>query len=118
MKWLMRGRKPRTPEVPGTGRWHCPVWPRRPRRARRLDVLRHEGGPPLAHLRYRGTPRSADGGCFLADVFEPDGSGFLDQPGDLVGPWAGEVPLPGPCLLYARSDGPWSISVRPVGGQA
>ncbi|MFE0385131.1 hypothetical protein ACFW1F_13790 [Streptomyces bungoensis] len=28
------------------------------------------------------------------------------------GPWTGEVPLSGPCLVYARSDGPWSISVR------
>lgn len=82
------------------------------------DVLRHEGGPAVARLRYRGTPHSADGGYFLADVFEPDGSGFLDQLANHVGPWSGEVPLSGPCLLYARSDGPWSISVRPVGGRA
>ncbi|MFF4039661.1 hypothetical protein [Streptomyces sp. NPDC001816] len=82
------------------------------------DVLRHEGGPAIAQLRYMGTPRSADGGYFLANVFEPDGSGFLDQLANHVGPWSGEVPLSGPCLLYARSDGPWSISVRPVGGQA
>ncbi|MGW2700958.1 hypothetical protein [Streptomyces sp. NPDC001340] len=82
------------------------------------DVLRHEGGPAIAQLRYTGTARSADGGYFLADAFEPDGSGFLDQLANHVGPWSGEVPLSGPCLLYARSDGPWSISVRPVGGQA
>ncbi|MFI8239003.1 hypothetical protein ACIF83_17315 [Streptomyces sp. NPDC085866] len=81
------------------------------------DVLRHEGGPAIAQLHHTGTPRSSDGGCFLADVFEPDGSGFLDQPANHVGPWTGEVPLSGPCLPYARSDGPWSISVRPMGGR-
>lgn len=26
-----------------------------------------------------------------------------------------EAPLPGPCLVYARSDGPWSISVQRLG---
>ncbi|CAM5233704.1 hypothetical protein GCM10010329_62450 [Streptomyces spiroverticillatus] len=80
------------------------------------DVLRYEGGPAVSQLRYTGTPRASDGGYFLVDTFEPDGSGFLDELANHVGPWTGEVPLPGPCLISARSDGPWSISVRAVGG--
>ncbi|MEU5593227.1 hypothetical protein [Streptomyces sp. NPDC020298] len=82
---------------------------------RASDVLRYEGGPAVAHLRYTGAPRSSDGGYFLTDTFEPDGSGFLDELANHVGPWTGEVPLSGPCLVYARSDGPWSISVRAMG---
>ncbi|MFF4397307.1 hypothetical protein [Streptomyces sp. NPDC001480] len=83
---------------------------------RASDVLRHEGGPAVAHLRYMGDSRSYDGGYFLTDTFEPDGSGFLDELANHVGPWTGEVPLSGPCLVYARSDGPWSITVRTGGG--
>ncbi|WP_200306939.1 hypothetical protein [Streptomyces adelaidensis] len=79
------------------------------------DVLRHTGGPAIATLRYEGDPRSDDGGYFLVDTFEPDGNGFLDELASHVGPWHGEAPLTGPCLIYARSDGPWSISVRPLG---
>ncbi|WP_257585797.1 MULTISPECIES: hypothetical protein [unclassified Streptomyces] len=80
------------------------------------DVLRYAGGPAVARLRYAGAPRS-DGGCFLVDTFEPDGSGFLDELANHAGPWSGEVPLPGPCLIHAQSDGPWSIGVRPLAGQ-
>lgn len=76
------------------------------------DVLRYTGGPGIASLRYEGDPRSEDGGYFLVDVFEPSGDGFLDELANHVGPWRGEVPLSGPCLVHARSDGPWSISVR------
>ncbi|MGW3357442.1 hypothetical protein ACWDFL_18785 [Streptomyces bungoensis] len=76
------------------------------------DVLRYEGGPAVAHLCHTGARRSSGGGYFLTDTFEPDGSGFLDELANHVGPWTGEVPLSGPCLVYARSDGPWSISVR------
>ncbi|MER7759141.1 hypothetical protein [Streptomyces sp. NPDC097619] len=77
------------------------------------DVLRYEGGPALATLRYAGSPRHPDGGYFLTDTFAPDGSGFLDDLANDNGPWEGEVPLPGPCLLYARADGPWTITIRP-----
>ncbi|MDX2550935.1 hypothetical protein [Streptomyces stelliscabiei] len=78
------------------------------------DVLRHTGGPGIAALRYEGDPRSEDGGYFLVDTFEPDGSAFLDELANHVGPWHGEAPLAGPCLIHARSDGPWSITVRPL----
>ncbi|WP_225834123.1 hypothetical protein [Streptomyces sp. NK08204] len=78
------------------------------------DVLRYEGGPAVALLRYTGAPRSSDGGYFLTDTFEPDGSGFLDELANHVGPWTGEAPLPGPCLIYARADGPWSVTVHPL----
>ncbi|MEU5540448.1 hypothetical protein [Streptomyces sp. NPDC020362] len=80
------------------------------------DVLRYAGGPAVAHLSCTGAPRSCDGGYFLTDTFESDGSGFLDELANHVGPWTGEVPLSGPCLVYARSDGPWSISVRTMVG--
>ncbi|WP_143060411.1 hypothetical protein [Streptomyces misionensis] len=80
------------------------------------DVLRDEGGPAVARLRYAGAPRS-DGGRFLVDAFGPDGSGFLGEPANRVGPRTGEVPLPGPCLTHAQSDGPWSSGVRPLAGQ-
>ncbi|WLQ39876.1 hypothetical protein P8A22_07525 [Streptomyces laculatispora] len=85
--------------------------------ARRLasDVLRYEGGPGIATLRHEGDPRSEDGGYFLVDTFEPGGDGFLDELANHVGPWRGEAPLSGPCLIYARSDGPWSVTVRTVG---
>ncbi|MFM9695130.1 hypothetical protein [Streptomyces europaeiscabiei] len=76
------------------------------------DVLRHTGGPGIATLRYEGDPRADDGGYFLVDTFEPDATGFLDELANHVGPWHGEAPLTGPCLIYARSDGPWSITVR------
>ncbi|HEY9328918.1 MAG TPA: hypothetical protein VIS09_11880 [Streptomyces sp.] len=79
------------------------------------DVLRYEGGPGIATLRHEGAPQSDDGGYFLVDTFEADGSGFLDELANHVGPWRGEAPLPGPCLVYARSDGPWSISVQRLG---
>ncbi|MEU1368517.1 hypothetical protein ABZ454_20580 [Streptomyces sp. NPDC005803] len=79
------------------------------------DVLRYEGGPAIATLRHEGDPRSDDGGYFLVDTFEADGDGFLDELANHVGRWRGEAPLPGPCLIYARSDGPWSISVRTLG---
>ncbi|MFG3249514.1 hypothetical protein [Streptomyces sp. NPDC048187] len=80
------------------------------------DVLRYEGGPGIATFRYEGDPRSEDGGYFLVDTFERDGNGFLDELANHVGPWRGEAPLTGPCLVYARSDGPWSVSVRPMEG--
>jgi hypothetical protein len=76
------------------------------------DVLRYEGGPAIATLRHEGDPRSTDGGYFLVDTFAPDGHGFLDELVNHVGAWRGEVPLPGPCLLYARSDGPWSVEAH------
>ncbi|MEU1482682.1 hypothetical protein [Streptomyces sp. NPDC005752] len=79
------------------------------------DVLRYEGGPGIATLRYEGDPLSEDGGCFLVDTFKPGGDGFLDELANHVGPWRGEAPLSGPCLIHARSDGPWSISVRTTG---
>lgn len=79
------------------------------------DVLRHTGGPAIATLRYEGDQQADDGGYFLVDTFEPDGTGFLDELANHVGPWHGEAPLTGPCLIYARSDGPWSLSVRPPG---
>lgn len=60
------------------------------------DVLRHTGGPGIATLRYEGDPRSDDGGYFLVDTFEPDGTGFLDQLANHVGPWHGEAPSPAP----------------------
>jgi hypothetical protein len=82
------------------------------------DVLRHTGGPGIASLRYEGDPQSGDGGYFLVDTFEPDGTDFLDELANHVGPWHGEAPLTGPCLIYARSDGPWSISVRPLDSPA
>ena len=78
------------------------------------DVLRHEGGPAIATLSYEGDPRSPDGGYFLVDTFEPDGHGFLTELASHVGPRRGEAPLPGPCLVSARSDGPWSINVHPL----
>ncbi|MFF6783526.1 hypothetical protein [Streptomyces sp. NPDC012510] len=78
------------------------------------DVLRHTGGPATAILRYEGDRQADDGGYFLVDAFEPDGTGFLDELANHVGPWHGEAPLTGPCLIYARSDGPWSLSVRPL----
>ncbi|MFE7763213.1 hypothetical protein [Streptomyces sp. NPDC057438] len=77
------------------------------------DVLRHTGGPGTAVLRYEGDPRSDDGGYFLVDAFEPDGTAYLGQLADHVGPWEGEATLTGPCLIHVRSDGPWSITVRP-----
>ncbi|MET9557110.1 hypothetical protein [Streptomyces sp. NPDC006645] len=76
------------------------------------DVLRYEGGPGIATLRHEGDPTSDDGGYFLVDTFELDGSGFLDQLANHIGRWRGEAPLTGPCLIFVRSDGPWSISVR------
>ncbi|MFC9943833.1 hypothetical protein [Streptomyces pratensis] len=79
------------------------------------DVLRYEGGPGIATLRYEGDPQSDDGGYFLVDTFRPDGDGFLDELANHVGPWRGEAPLPGPCLIYARADGPWSVSVQAMG---
>ncbi|MEU1785113.1 hypothetical protein ABZ553_04320 [Streptomyces sparsogenes] len=82
------------------------------------DVLLHDGGPAIAILRYEGDPQSDDGGYFLVDTFEPGGDGFLDEPANHVGPWRGEALLSGPCLIYARSDGPWSISVQPLGSPA
>lgn len=75
------------------------------------DVLRHEGGPAIAEVRYEGD-RYDSGGYVLADTFAPDGHGFLDELANRVGPWRGEAPLPGPCLVYARADGPWSVVVR------
>ncbi|MFE1201504.1 hypothetical protein ACFW5V_07410 [Streptomyces sp. NPDC058762] len=78
------------------------------------NVLRYEGGPGIASLCHEGDPRAEDGGYFLVDTFERDGHGFLDELANHVGPWRGEAPLTGPCLIYARSDGPWSISVRPL----
>ncbi|MEV8558271.1 hypothetical protein AB0478_17840 [Streptomyces sp. NPDC051917] len=78
------------------------------------DVLHYTGGPATAVLSYEGDAGSDDGGHFLVDTFSPDGTRFLDELANHVGPWQGEVPLPGPCVLYARSDGPWSISVRPL----
>ncbi|MGW6061766.1 hypothetical protein [Streptomyces sp. NPDC055189] len=86
-----------------------------PARRPASDVLRYEGGPGIATLHHEGDPRSDDGGYFLVDTFEPDGSGFLDELANHVGPWRGEAPLPGPCLIYARSDGPWSLSVHTMG---
>ncbi|MDW8805968.1 hypothetical protein P1P68_14540 [Streptomyces scabiei] len=82
------------------------------------DVLRHTGGPGIAALRYEGDPRSDDGGYFLVDAYEPDGAAFLGQLADHVGPWQGEAPLTGACLIHVRSDGPWSITVRPGGAEA
>ncbi|MFF6994582.1 hypothetical protein ACFY93_06415 [Streptomyces sp. NPDC008313] len=76
------------------------------------DVLRYEGGPAIANLRYEGDARSDDGGYFLVDTFEPTGDGFVDELANHVGRWQGEAPLTGPCLIYARSDGPWSIGVE------
>jgi hypothetical protein len=78
------------------------------------DVLHHTGGPAAALLRYEGDAGSDDGGYFLVDTFSPDGTRFLDELANQVGPWQGEVPLPEPCVLYARADGPWSISIRPL----
>ncbi|MFC8851659.1 hypothetical protein [Streptomyces sp. H23] len=78
------------------------------------NVLRYEGGPGIASLCHEGDPRAEDGGYFLVDTFERDGHGFLDELANHVGPWRGEAPLTGPCLIYARSDGPWSISVQPL----
>ncbi|MFC8735049.1 hypothetical protein ACGFWG_24070 [Streptomyces sp. NPDC048405] len=78
------------------------------------DVLRYEGGPGIASLCHEGDPRAEDGGYFLVDTFERDGHGFRDELANHVGPWRGEAPLTGPCLIYARSDGPWSISVQPL----
>ncbi|MFE1070363.1 hypothetical protein ACFW5W_03905 [Streptomyces sp. NPDC058783] len=78
------------------------------------NVLRYEGGPGIASLCHEGDPRAEDGGYFLVDSFERDGHGFLDELANHVGPWRGEAPLTGPCLIYARSDGPWSISVQPL----
>ncbi|WP_234337040.1 hypothetical protein [Streptomyces xylophagus] len=78
------------------------------------DVLRYEGGPAIATLSHEGYPRSPDGGYFLVDTFAPDGHGFLDELANHVGRRQSEAPLPGPCLVYTRSDGPWSISVRPL----
>ncbi|PPS88090.1 hypothetical protein [Streptomyces sp. MH60] len=75
-------------------------------------VLRYEGGPGIASLCHEGDPRAEDGGYFLVDTYEPDGNGFLDELANHVGPMRGEAPLTGPCLIYARSDGPWSISVQ------
>ncbi|MFB9437554.1 hypothetical protein [Streptomyces showdoensis] len=80
------------------------------------DVLRYTGGPAIATLHYRGTPTASDGGYFLTDTFAPDGSGFLDVLANHTGPWQAEAPLAGPCLVYARADGPWSIEVRALGG--
>ncbi|MFJ4269158.1 hypothetical protein ACIP29_01295 [Streptomyces coelicoflavus] len=76
------------------------------------NVLRYEGGPGIASLCHEGDPRSEDGGYFLVDTFERSGNGFLEELANHVGPWRGEAPLTGPCLIYARSDGPWSISVQ------
>ncbi|MFI2780909.1 hypothetical protein [Streptomyces sp. ALB3] len=78
------------------------------------DVLCYEGGPGIATLTYEGDPRSGDGGYCLIETFEADGGGFLDELANRTGPWQGEAPLSGPCLVHARSDGPWSISVQPV----
>ncbi|WP_435615477.1 hypothetical protein [Streptomyces coelicoflavus] len=78
------------------------------------NVLRYEGGPGIASLCHEGDPRAEDGGYFLVDTFERDGHGFLNELANHVGPWRGEAPLTGPCLIYARSDGPWSISVQPL----
>ncbi|WP_234018813.1 MULTISPECIES: hypothetical protein [unclassified Streptomyces] len=78
------------------------------------DVLRYDGGPAIANLRHEGDVQADDGGYFLVDTFAPDGHGFVDELANHVGPWQGEVPLTGPCLVYARSDGPWSISVPGV----
>ncbi|GHC08751.1 hypothetical protein GCM10010348_33840 [Streptomyces anthocyanicus] len=78
------------------------------------NVLRYEGGPGIASLCHEGDPRAEDGGYFLVDTYAPDGNGFLDELANHVGPWRGEAPLTGPCLIYARSDGPWSISVQPL----
>ncbi|MFF3373211.1 hypothetical protein ACFYXF_09630 [Streptomyces sp. NPDC002680] len=80
------------------------------------DVLRYEGGPGIATLRYGGAQGSSDGGYFLADTFETDATAFLDELANQLGPWQGEAPLSGPCLIYARSDGPWSISVQSLEG--
>ena len=80
------------------------------------DVLRYEGGPGIATLRHEGAQGSSDGGYFLVDAFETDPPTFLDELANQVGPWQGEAPLSGPCLIYARSDGPWSISVQPLEG--
>lgn len=80
------------------------------------DVLRYEGGPGIATLRHEGDPNSDDGGYFLVDTFEVDGTGFLDQLANDIGPWRGEAPLTGPCLIFVRSDGPWSISVQTLEG--
>lgn len=76
------------------------------------DVLRYEGGPGIATLRHEGDPHSDDGGYFLVDTFEVDGNGFVDQLANHIGPWRGEAPLTGPCLIFVRSDGPWSIRVQ------
>ncbi|WP_328563751.1 hypothetical protein [Streptomyces coelicoflavus] len=76
------------------------------------NVLHYEGGPGIASLCHEGDPRSEDGGYFLVDTFERSGNGFLDELANHVGPWRGEAPLTGPCLIYARSDGPWSISMQ------
>ncbi|MFC9463937.1 hypothetical protein [Streptomyces coelicoflavus] len=76
------------------------------------NVLRYEGGPGIASLCHEGDPRAEDGGYFLVDTFERSGNGFLEELANHVGPWRGEAPLTGPCLIYARSDGPWSISVQ------
>lgn len=76
------------------------------------DVLRYVGGPGIATLRHEGDPNFDDGGYFLVDTFEVDGNGFLDQLANDIGPWHGEAPLTGPCLIFVRSDGPWSLTVR------
>ncbi|MGW1805315.1 hypothetical protein [Streptomyces sp. NPDC002078] len=78
------------------------------------DVLHHTGGPATALLRYEGDAGSDDGGYFLVDTLSPDGTRFLDELANQVGPWQREVALPEPCVLYARADGPWSISIRPL----
>ncbi|MFE4608949.1 hypothetical protein ACFRK5_11405 [Streptomyces niveus] len=80
------------------------------------DVLRYEGGPGIATLRHEGDPNTDDGGYFLVDTFEVDGSGFVDQLANHIGPWRGEAPLTGPCLIFVRSDGPWSIDVHTLEG--
>lgn len=80
------------------------------------DVLRYEGGPAVATLRNEGDPHSDDGGYFLVDTFERDGTVFLDQLANHIGLFHGEAPLSGPCLIFVRSDGPWSIDIQPLGG--
>lgn len=78
------------------------------------DVLRYEGGLAITNLSYEDDPHSPDGGYFLVDIFEPDSHGFLAELANHVGPRQGEAPPPDPCPVFARSDGPWSINVRPL----